>query len=103
MRDKLTNSFRRYTSLRVNYMTIPVYVVGAISLIIQSHFSDKFQQRALFLVGSAVPVVTGYLICVGTSSGAAGYVAMFILSLGMSSTESGNLCPHDNVTNMVFN
>lgn len=77
-----TNSSYRYASLQVNYLTIPVYVVGAISLVIQAHFSDKYEQRALFLVGSAVPVITGYLICVGTSNAVAGYVAMFILSMG---------------------
>ena len=63
-------------------MTIPVYATGTISLVIQSHFSDKIQQRALFLVGSAIPVITGYLICVGIADATAGYVAMFILVCG---------------------
>lgn len=97
--DNLADPLYRYTSLRVNYMTIPVYVVGAISLIIQSHFSDKLQQRALFLVGSAVPVVTGYLICVGSSSGAAGYVAMFILSLGKSNMSHEKLYLYYSICN----
>ncbi|KAF2799763.1 MFS general substrate transporter [Melanomma pulvis-pyrius CBS 109.77] len=72
-----------YASLKVNYMTVPVYVMGALSLVTQCYFSDKLQKRALFLAGSAAPVVTGYLICVGTASPAAGYFAMFILSIGV--------------------
>lgn len=63
-------------------MTIPVYVVGFLSVLIQSIYSDKIQKRAVFLWGSAIPVSVGYLICVGTADGTAGYVAMFILSTG---------------------
>ena len=63
-------------------MTIPIYVVGAISLVIQVYCSDRFKKRGLFIVGCCVPVVVGYLICVGTASPHAGYAGMFILALG---------------------
>lgn len=63
-------------------MTIPVYVVGTISVLLQAYYSNKMQQRALFLVGSAIPVITGYLIWVGTANAAAGYVATFLLATG---------------------
>lgn len=63
-------------------MTIPVYVTGTISLVIQATASDKLQKRFFFLVGSALPVITGYLICIGTANKWAGYSAMFILCLG---------------------
>jgi hypothetical protein len=75
-----------FASLRVNYMTIPVYVVGACALILQTWLSDKLQKRALFLVISAVPVTIGYLVCVGTSSHGGGYAAMFILAGGEFAT-----------------
>ncbi|KAF6831054.1 major facilitator superfamily transporter [Colletotrichum plurivorum] len=71
-----------YESLKVNYMTIPVYVAGAISLLAQAYYSDKVHRRAPFLVGSAVPIAAGYLICVGTSNAAAGYFGMFLLASG---------------------
>ncbi|KAF9882166.1 putative high-affinity nicotinic acid transporter protein [Colletotrichum karsti] len=71
-----------YASLKVNYMTIPVYVAGALSLLVQAYFSDKLHMRAPFLVGSAIPVAVGYLICVGTSNPAAGYFGMFLLAAG---------------------
>ena len=63
-------------------MTIPVYATGTVSLVVQATASDKLQQRCLFLVGSAIPVITGYVICIGTANQTAGYAAMFILCLG---------------------
>jgi len=74
-----------YNAFQANYLTIPVYAVGALSLVAQAYWSDRLQQRALFLLVSAVPVATAYLICVGTSSPVAGYVAMFVLVTGVYS------------------
>lgn len=74
-----------YDSFQANYLTIPVYALGACSLVVQAYWSDRLRRRALFLLGSAVPVITAYLICVGTASKAAGYAAMFILVLGVYS------------------
>ncbi|KIM99824.1 hypothetical protein OIDMADRAFT_126093 [Oidiodendron maius Zn] len=72
-----------YASIRVNYMTIPVYVLGAISLVTQVYFSDKIKRRGAFIIGCCVPVAVGYLICVGTPNPHAGYAGMFILVLGL--------------------
>ena len=63
-------------------MTIPVYVLGAISLVIQVYFSDKLRKRGMFIVGCCVPVAVGYLICVGSSNPYAGYAGMFVLVIG---------------------
>jgi hypothetical protein len=63
-------------------MTIPVYVLGAISLSIQVYFSDKLRKRGAFIVGCCVPVAVGYLICVGSSNPNAGYAGMFVLVIG---------------------
>lgn len=72
----------RFAALKVNYMTIPVYVLGAISLICQVTLSDKFKKRGVFIVGCCVPVAVGYLVCVGSSNPYAGYAGMFILVIG---------------------
>jgi hypothetical protein len=64
-------------------MTIPVYILGAISLVTQVYLSDRFKRRAFFIIGSCAPVAVGYLICVGTPNPHAGYAGMFILVLGM--------------------
>lgn len=63
-------------------MTIPVYILGAISLLIQVYYSDKVRRRGLFIIISCIPVAVGYLVCVGTPNKHAGYAGMFILVLG---------------------
>ena len=73
-----------YASLKVNYMTIPVYVVGAISLSVQVYWSDRLKRRGVFIVACCIPVAAGYLVCVGTPNPGAGYAGMFILVLGQS-------------------
>lgn len=72
-----------YASIRVNFMTIPVYILGAMSLIVQVHLSDKTKRRGMFIIGSCVPVAVGYFICVGSSILEVGYAGMFILVLGL--------------------
>ncbi|KEY64541.1 hypothetical protein S7711_03607 [Stachybotrys chartarum IBT 7711] len=74
-----------YDSFQANYLTIPVYALGACSLLTQAYWSDRLRRRAMFLLLSAVPVITAYLIIIGTDSRTAGYAAMFILVLGVYS------------------
>ena len=77
-------------------MTIPVYILGGISLVVQVYFSDRFKQRGLFIIGCCIPVVVGYLICIGTANANAGYAAMFILGIGKANSiiyEYRNLIP----------
>lgn len=78
----------RYANLDVNYMTIPVYVVGAFSLLTVVYCSDRFKRRGAFIIGCCIPVVLGYIIAVGTPSKHAGYAAMFILVLGTYKSSS---------------
>jgi MFS family permease len=63
-------------------MTIPVYILGAISLVTQVYFSDRLKRRGVFIIGSCVPVAVGYLICVWSNNHYTGYAGMFILVLG---------------------
>lgn len=63
-------------------MTIPVYVLGAISLTIQVYFSDKLRKRAVFIVSCCVPVAIGYLMCVWSKKPDVGYAGMFVLVIG---------------------
>lgn len=66
----------------MQYLTIPVYVLGAICLVTNCTLSDKWQRRAPFLVGCAFPVFIGYIITIGTANKYAGYAGMFILVMG---------------------
>ena len=73
-------------------MTIPVFVLGAISLVIQVYFSDRLRKRGAFIVGCCIPVAVGYLVCVGTPNPNAGYAGMFILVIGEPSPISPLHC-----------
>jgi hypothetical protein len=73
---------RSFASLKVNYMTIPVYFVGAIALSIIVYYSDKLSKRGIFIVSCCVPVAVGYLMCVGSDNPNVGYAGMFVLVLG---------------------
>lgn len=84
----VTNRTYRYSSLEANYLTIPVYTLGAISLLIQVYFSDRLKRRGVFIIGCCVPVAVGYLVCVGSSLPGAGYAGMFILVIGKKVQES---------------
>ncbi|KAK3634843.1 hypothetical protein LTR22_019475 [Elasticomyces elasticus] len=70
-----------FASLKVNYMTIPVYVLGAASLITQCYISDRFKRRGAVICGCCVPVAIGYLMAVGSANPKVGYAGMFILVL----------------------
>ncbi|KAM0286463.1 hypothetical protein ACHAQH_000889 [Verticillium albo-atrum] len=74
-----------YNAFEANYLTIPVYALGAFSLATQAYWSDRLKKRAMFLLISACPVIAAYIICIGTPNRVAGYVAMFILVTGVYS------------------
>ena len=72
-----------YDGLAPNYLSIPCYVLAAISLIFWTTLSDRLGKRALFAFLAPIPCVIGYAIVVGTSSPAAGYTAMFMCAAGI--------------------
>lgn len=74
-----------YAAIEVNYMTIPVYILGVVSLVTNCYISDRMNRRAIVLLWCCIPVVTGYLICVGTANAHAGYAGMFVLVLSKPS------------------
>lgn len=71
-----------YEGLEIQYMTIPVYALGACCLVTNVYFSDKFKRRGVFLVGCCFPVFVGYIICIATPNKHAGLAGMFVLVLG---------------------
>ena len=72
-----------YTSLQANYLTIPVYILGCISLAGFSWTSDRLRKRAAIACIAPIPVVIGYAIVVGSANNAVGYFAMFLCAAGI--------------------
>ncbi|KAF4979330.1 hypothetical protein FDECE_18080 [Fusarium decemcellulare] len=75
-----------FESLQVNYLTIPVYVMGCIILGVATYVSDRLRKRAAIAVLPPILVVAGYSIAIGTPAAAPGYFAMFMCSGGKQST-----------------
>ncbi|PVH74234.1 high-affinity nicotinic acid transporter [Cadophora sp. DSE1049] len=74
-----------FNAFQANYLTIPVYAFGAMTLIAATALSDHFKNRTIFLLICPIPVIIGYLICVATPSPGAGYFAMFLCCSGIYS------------------
>lgn len=70
-------------------MTIPVFVLGAVSLSIQVYFSDRLRKRAYFIVACCVPVAVGYLMPVISRNSNVGYAGMYVLVIGKPSSSCG--------------
>lgn len=69
-----------FEDLKVNYMTIPVYIFGCFYLGAISYISDRLQKRAIVAIIAPWTVIIGYAIVVGTANVGAGYFAMFMVA-----------------------
>lgn len=74
-----------YSTFQANYLSVPVYAFGVISLCFVSFFSDRINKKGVFLMILPIPVIAGYLICVGTASAPAGFAGMFLCVAGIYS------------------
>lgn len=72
-----------HTGLQANYLSIPCYIIAAISLISWTSLSDRVEKRALVAFLAPMSCIVGYAIVVGTSNPAAGYAAMFLCGAGI--------------------
>lgn len=85
LEDHTTDIVRRFESLQVNYLTIPVYIMACIILLVATSISDRMKKRAAVAIFPPMVVIVGYAIAIGTSNGGAGYFAMFLCSGGKCS------------------
>ncbi|KAJ4137878.1 hypothetical protein NW754_001523 [Fusarium falciforme] len=69
-----------FESIKVNYLTIPVYVVGCIILGTATFVSDRLRKRAMIAWMPPVLVIIGYAVVLGTPAAGPGYFAMFMCS-----------------------
>lgn len=71
-----------YNKLKTQLLTIPVYVVGAVSFILIAALSDYTKRRLPFLVGAACFPIVGYIILLTTSDGSAKMGGVYVLTIG---------------------
>ncbi|OQV09878.1 hypothetical protein CLAIMM_13956 [Cladophialophora immunda] len=80
-----------YTALQAQYMIIPVYLTGAISVFTVSWVSDRIQKRGQVMLVMGCFIMTAYAILLGSRNNQLSYAACYILLMGQSSIPGLNL------------
>ena len=64
-------------------LTIPCYVVGAISYLTVAYLSDRWQQRGIFVTGFGLISIVGYSLLISDVSSGVHYFACFVVATGL--------------------
>ncbi|ODV88581.1 hypothetical protein CANCADRAFT_124711 [Tortispora caseinolytica NRRL Y-17796] len=87
-----------YSNTIAQLMTIPVYIAAAIMTIVTAYFSDRFKQRAYFVIGWFATSVVGIIIQLATKPHQTGprFFALFLIAMGIYSAFPGVIALHSN-------
>ena len=72
-----------FSTLQANYLTIPVYLLGAASFIACAWLSDRLRCRSPFMLGSIAFGIVGYIILLTVTKEAVLYFATFLCGLAI--------------------
>ncbi|KAH8884059.1 MFS general substrate transporter [Thozetella sp. PMI_491] len=72
-----------WTPAQAQALTVPVYVLGAITYLVIAKLSDMQQQRGLYSAGFAIVSAVGYALLCSNSSVAASYCGCFLVAMGL--------------------
>lgn len=74
---------RGWTRAEVQALTIPCYFLGAVTYLTASHFSDKYQQRGIVLIGACLTSMFGYILLMTPTSSSVHYTGCFFVAAGL--------------------
>jgi len=80
-----------YTTLQANYLTIPVYMLGAFSFILCAYLSDRLVLRSPFILGTSLSGVVGYTILVASPKSGVEYFGTYLCAIGIFTTVGLNV------------
>ena len=72
-----------HSSLQSNYLTIPVYIFGALAFFVCAIFSDKLVLRAPFILLANVFGIVGYVMLLTVSHNGVKYFATFLTAVAV--------------------
>ncbi|GAA6059481.1 hypothetical protein JCM10212_002224 [Sporobolomyces blumeae] len=78
------------TTIALQLRTVPPYIVGAFFTLAVPFATWKTQRRLVFMAGSAVPIMVGYAMFIGSNDPNVKYGAAFIIAAG--AFQFGPLC-----------
>jgi cyanate permease len=71
-----------YTANSAQLMTVPPYVIACAFSIVASYYSDKLQQRAVFVLGFQLVAIIGFSLLVTSDKSPIQYAGTFFAALG---------------------
>ncbi|RSH95815.1 hypothetical protein EHS25_000908 [Saitozyma podzolica] len=80
-----------YKTYLAQLMTVPCYVVAAISFMLFGYYSDKYRVRSPFIVLALVFIVVGYIILLTAKPVGARYFALYLVAVGLYPSTALNL------------
>ncbi|KAK5195889.1 hypothetical protein LTR47_002824 [Exophiala xenobiotica] len=72
-----------YDTLQSNYLTVPVYIFGAIAFIAAAIASDRLQLRSPFILFANIFGIVGYIILLTVSKDGVRYFATFLCAVAV--------------------
>lgn len=73
----------RWSSARVQALTIPCYAVGAITYLVVARLSDAHGMRGAYTIGFAVVSMVGYGLLLANVSAGVHYFGCFLVAMGL--------------------
>ncbi|WEW56924.1 major facilitator superfamily protein [Emydomyces testavorans] len=73
----------RWTAPQVQALTIPCYVVGAVSYLLVAWFSDRTQKRAVFILIFCGISIVGYGVLIADTSAGVHYFGCFLIAASL--------------------
>ncbi|KAL4938547.1 hypothetical protein BDV06DRAFT_231701 [Aspergillus oleicola] len=80
-----------YDTLASNYLTIPVYVLGAVGFFSFAYLSDRYEHAGPFILLTNAIGIVGYALLIGVSNNAAKYFACFVATIAVYNGTGLNL------------
>ncbi|KAJ4375155.1 hypothetical protein N0V83_002239 [Neocucurbitaria cava] len=67
-----------YDKLEANYLSIPVYIWGALAFVGVARISDKYKVRGIVILGTNLVGIVGYILLLTIDTGGVRYFATFL-------------------------
>lgn len=80
-----------FSNVNAQLLTVPVYVVGAVSFLSLAIISDKYQVRSPFVFGCFCVFLIGYIVLAASDSVGGRYAALFIIAFGLYGATGTNV------------
>ncbi|GAB7328397.1 hypothetical protein MBLNU13_g00373t1 [Cladosporium sp. NU13] len=72
-----------WSSIQVQALTVPIYVLGGLTYLACSWYSDRIQQRGPFAMASISLCILGYILLIANINPEASFAGCFIVAMGL--------------------